>query len=196
MPVKTVSAKEICQILAGDGHDPLTEMAVSKFVRDGMPKESRGTYNPVACMSWYIGRLRTSVKRKETETEDGSMLSLDKEQIRLIAAKADNEEMTAGERRGTLIPIHIYEHHQARREQILKTKLMDLPNRIAPKIVDGLTRAEAKALMLAVVKGICAELAQNKHVDDSPSSGPKSLPSGNAKRGRARGARPTRRGRR
>lgn len=194
MPVKTVSAKEICQILAGDGHEPLTEMAVSKFVAEGMPKAARGTYDPMVCLHWYVGRLRTSVKRKETETPDGSMVSLDKEQIRLTRAKADNEEMTAAERRRALIPIHVYEDRQARREQILKTKLMDLPNRIAPKIVDGLTRAEAKALMLAAVKGMCAELAQNKHVDEQPASGSRSVPASDAKRGGSRRPRTTRRG--
>jgi hypothetical protein len=71
MAAKTVSIEEICRILAGEGHDPLTKQAVTNFVADGMPKAARGLYDPQACIHWYIGRLRTSVKRKETETDNG-----------------------------------------------------------------------------------------------------------------------------
>jgi phage terminase Nu1 subunit (DNA packaging protein) len=166
MPVKTVTAKEVCRILAGDGHDPLTEMAVSKFVRDGMPKEARGTYDPVACMRWYIGRLRNSVKRKETETEDGSLLSLDKEQIRLTAAKADNEEMTAEERRNTLLPLEVYRAEQAKLVQVVKLKFLNLPSRLAPKL-EALSRNEIKAQLTAAVKDTLTELARSNHVNDS-----------------------------
>ncbi len=171
MPAKTVSAKEICQILAGDGHDPLTEMAVSKFVKDGMPKAARGTYDPVACMRWYIGRLRTSVKRKETETEDGTLLSLDKEQIRLTAAKADNEEMTAAERRNSLIPLEVYQAEQSKLVQIVKVKFLNLPARLAPKL-ESLSRNEIKALLNAAVKDTLTELAGQTDVDGATDEPP------------------------
>jgi phage terminase Nu1 subunit (DNA packaging protein) len=167
MPVKTVSIEEICQVLAGEGHEPLTKMAVSNFVKDGMPKAARGLYEPVACMRWYIGRLRTSVKRKETETEDGSVLSLDKEQIRLTAAKADNEEMTAAERRNNLVPLEVYRAEQAKLVQVVKLKFLNIPSRLAPKL-EALSRNEIKALLTAAVKETLTELARTSHVDDSP----------------------------
>ena len=169
MAGKTASIKEICRILAGAGHEPLTEMAVSHFVRDGMPKLARGKYDSDACTQWYIGRLRTSVKRKEAESEDGEILSLDKEQIRLIRAKADNEEMTAAERRGNLVPIEIYEMEQAKLVGTIKMQFLNLPARIAPKC-DGLTRSEVKALMTAAIKTNLAALAKSSHGNPAPTA--------------------------
>ena len=159
MPVRTVSVKELCGILAGKGHESLTEMAVSKFVKDGMPKADRGRYDPEACLYWYVGRLRASAKKREAEGEDGSLLSLDKEQIRLTAAKADNEEMTAAERRGALLPLEVYEAEMAKMAQIVKLKFLNMPARLAPKL-ESLSRNEIKALMTAAVKDCLSELAR------------------------------------
>ena len=186
MPLKPVSIEAICTILAGAGHPPLTKMAVTNFVKDGMPKAARGLYDPQACTHWYLGRLRTSVQRKETETADGKTLSLDKEQTRLTAAKADNEEMTAAERRATLLPLDIYEAQMAKLVQVVKMKFLNLPPRLAPKL-EGLSRNEMKALLTAAVKDTLTELARNGHV----SAGPNRVPAVDAapKRARARTAR-------
>lgn len=186
MAGKTASIKEICRILAGAGHDPLTEMAVSHFVRDGMPKLAHGKYDPQACTHWYIGRLRTAVRRKEAEGDDGKMISLDKEQTRLTKAKADNEEMTAAERRSILIPLDRYEMEMAKLVNIVKMQFLNLPARIAPKL-DGLTRSETKALLTASVKGILAGLSRKGSHDGNPIDA--AAPTSAAKRGRARAAR-------
>ena len=178
-----VSITEICRILSGEGHEPLTKMAISHFVRDGMPQAARGKYQPVVCMTWYIGRLRTSVKRKESESEDGEILSLDKEQTRLIKAKADNEEMTAAERRGELVPIARYEEDLARVVGTVRMQFLNLPDRIAPRLL-GLTRNEAKGLLRASVKDVLAGLAKQSHghAKHTPA------PAAPAKRARARTA--------
>lgn len=183
MPLKTVAIKEICRILAGEGHEPLTEMAISNFVRDGMPKAARGKYDPDACAHWYIGRLRTSVKRRDSEDEEGNTLSLDKEQTRLIKAKADNEEMTAAERRGELIPLHRYESEMANLVNLVKSQFLNVPARIAPRL-EGLTRNERKALLTASLKEVLSRLSRsNGHADDTPAL------AAPAKRARARVAR-------
>lgn len=184
MATKTVSIEEICRVLAGEGHDPLTKQAVTNFVADGMPKAARGRYDPQACTHWYIGRLRTSVKRKETETPDGKTLSLDKEQIRLTAAKADNEEMTAAERRASLLPIDVYESQMAKLAQIVKMKFLNLPARLAPKL-EALTRNEIKALLTAAVKDTLLELSRYSNVD-TPSAADSSKPAAKRSRARAR----------
>lgn len=185
MPVKPVSIEAICIILAGEGHPPLTKMAVTNFVKDGMPKAARGLYDPKACTHWYLGRLRTSVKRKEAESEDGERLSLDKQQIRLIGAKADNEEMTAAERRSTLLPLEVYEAQMAKLVQVVKMKFLNLPPRLAPKL-EGLSRNEMKALLTAAVKDTLTELARNGHVTHG--SNPDGPATPTAKRTRARAA--------
>jgi phage terminase Nu1 subunit (DNA packaging protein) len=106
------------------------------------------------------------------------MLSLDKEQTRLTAAKADNEEMTAAERRATLLPLDVYESEMAKLAQIVKMKFLNLPSRLAPKI-EGLSRNETKALLTAAVKDTLLELARYSNVADrasiaaSPDAAPK-----------------------
>lgn len=166
-----VSIEEICSILAGEGREPFTKITITRFVQDGMPKASRGSYDPIACLRWYVGRLRDSAKKKQTESSDGSILTLDKEQIRLTAAKADNEEMTAAERRNTLLPIEIYRAEQAKMAQIVKLKFLNMPSRLAPKL-ESLTRNEIKALMTSAVKEVLTELARGSHVDDAPDEPP------------------------
>lgn len=183
MATKTVSIEEICRILAGEGHEPLTKQAITNFVGDGMPKAARGSYDPQVCTYWYLGRLRTSVKRKETETVDGKTLSLDKEQTRLTAAKADNEEMTAAERRGTLLPLDVHESQMAKLAQIVKLKFLNLPSRLAPKL-ESLTRNEIKALLSAAVKDTLLELSRYSDVPSSPS--PAATSNAAPKRARAR----------
>jgi phage terminase Nu1 subunit (DNA packaging protein) len=142
---------DICQVLAGQGHDPLTKQAVANLVADGMPGPERGRFDVDACISWYIARLRTSAKRKVTETKEGKSLSLDTELTRLTKAKADNEEMTAAERTGELICVSDYETDVARWIQITKLNLLNIPGRLAPKIHD-LTTSEQKALIRAAAK--------------------------------------------
>ena len=52
------STNELCALLAGEGRTPLSEMSISNFVSEGMPRAERGLYDPIACARWYIGRLR------------------------------------------------------------------------------------------------------------------------------------------
>jgi hypothetical protein len=64
--VELVSATEIRRILAGQGKPPLSAAALADFVRDGMPRASRGMYDKRVCTHWYIGRLRTSLLEKRS----------------------------------------------------------------------------------------------------------------------------------
>lgn len=155
-----VSVGAICRVLAGKGNPALSRQAISNFVQQGMPKPARGKYDLMECIDWYLARLRAAVQRKETESEDGTLLSLDKERARLVKAQADNEEMTAAERRATLIPIEIYEDETARMVGIVKAQLLNLPSRVSAKL-DGLSRVESKALINVAVKQVLNDLAKN-----------------------------------
>lgn len=148
---RTVQLAELCEILAGNGHEPLTKRAIENLVSDGMPPAIRGRFDLDACIWWYIARLRTSAKRKETETGEGKTISLDTELTRLTKAKADNEEMTLAERTGRVIHVDVYEADMARWVQTAKMALLNIPGRLAPQM-HILAPAEQKALMNAAVK--------------------------------------------
>ncbi len=157
--MKTVGIDGIRGLLAGEGHEPLSKMAISQFCADGMPKAARGMYDPMVCMTWYIGRLRTANQQRSVETEDGKVVRLDEAQRRLTLAKAENEEMTAKERRGELLPLSLHIAEMAKLVTVTKQKFLNLPARIAPKL-EGLSRNETKALLTASVKSALSDLAR------------------------------------
>ncbi len=165
----TVSADEIAECLAGEGRPALSRAAISNFVRDGMPKAARGRYPERECMRWYIGRLRNTVQQRSTETPDGAIMTLDDAQIRLTTAKAENEEMTAKERRGELMPLSLHVSEVAKLITVTKQKFLNLPARLAPKM-EGLSRVEGKALLTAATKAALQELALGEESTSSSSA--------------------------
>ncbi|ADW70331.1 terminase small subunit, Nu1 [Granulicella tundricola] len=156
---RLVSVTEIRTILAGKGHPMLSKQAITNFVKDGMPKRALGKYDRDECLAWYVGRLRTNVLKQETESRDGQVISLDKARARLVVAQAENEEMTALERKGKLIPLELYETEGSRWALLIKTNLLNLPSRLGPNLV-GLTAPEIKALLNASMVEFLARLVK------------------------------------
>lgn len=159
--VELVSATEIRRILAGQGKPPLSAAALADFVRDGMPRAARGLYDKRACTYWYIGRLRTSLLEKRSTDGNGNVASLSLEQKRLMKARADNEEMTANERRGVLMPTRMAEEYKAAHRKVVTNKVGTLARRIG-NLAD-LQTYEVKAKMMSAVKSILHELARIGH---------------------------------
>ena len=162
MAGKSLSAKEICAHLAGAGHEPLTEMALSNFVKEGLPRASRGKYDLEACSFWYLGRLRTANQRRtaEVEGEDGKALpSLDHAERRLKIAKAESEEMTLAERRGELMPVHMHESMLVHLVAVTKQRMRNIAPRLAPKL-EGCISIEIKALLNASIDAALTELSR------------------------------------
>jgi len=164
---RTALIGEICEILAGKGHPVLSKQAIANLVSDGMPAAVRGRFDVDACTSWYIARLRTSTKRKETETGEGQTISFDTELTRLTKAKADNEEMTAAERNGTVIHIRDYEMEVSKWAQVTKSNLLNLPGRLAQRMFD-LTAGEQKALIVAAAKAAMIDTTKIHVVGELP----------------------------
>lgn len=64
MEKRLVSVGVLRQVLAGEGEKPLSAMAISYFVKDGMPKVSRGVYDLHACVDWWACRLAVATLTK------------------------------------------------------------------------------------------------------------------------------------
>ena len=156
--VELIGVTEIRRILAGQGKPPLSAAAIAIFVGDGMPKAARGMYDKHACTHWYIGRLRSSLLEKTSADDDGKVVSLSLEQKRLMKARADNEEMTAAERRGVLVPTWMALHHKAIHMKVIANKVRTLPRRIGS--LADLQNHEMKAKMMAAVKSLLFDLAK------------------------------------
>lgn len=162
-----VTIGELAALLAGASRPPLSRAAISNFVADGMPKSRRGTYPAVACLTWYVARLRSTVQQRAVEAPDGKVITLDDAQRRLTLAKAENEEMTAKERRGELMPLSLHVSEVAKLITVTKGKLLNLPGRMAPRL-EGLMRMEIKALLVAAIKQALSELAKQDIQAEQP----------------------------
>lgn len=160
MTEEIVSFDEIAELLAGEGNAPLSRTAIGNFVQEGMPKAARGQYPARACTRWYIARLRRAVHQRKTEAPDGTIGTLDDAQIRLTTAKAENEEMTAKERRGELVPLWLYAQELSKVVVTVRAAFVNLPARIAPRL-EGLTRVECKALLAGAVREQLLSLARS-----------------------------------
>ena len=130
-----VGIEEICRVLAGDGNEPITKPRISQLVKDGMPVVGRNQYDPVRCMFWYIGKLRRSVKSRQTENDDGSRSSIEQERKRLLKADADIREVERAKALGESMAVSDHERIVADLVQEFQARLRAVAPRVAPDCV-------------------------------------------------------------
>src|SRR5882672_1069217 len=90
----TVNAEKIAQALN------LTESRVHQLVREGLPKEARGQYDPVKCLLWYVRYLQNALEKRSVPTLDGGFVGEREERVRLLRADADLREIELARERG------------------------------------------------------------------------------------------------
>jgi phage terminase Nu1 subunit (DNA packaging protein) len=73
----------------------LTPRRVQQLVKEGMPREKRGEYDPIKCLLWYIRYLQAQVSRLSPNVApEGSEGDQERKQrIRLLQADADLREL-------------------------------------------------------------------------------------------------------
>ena len=57
--MKTVNAKQMAIFLGLD-----SERRVQQLVKEGMPRDARGQYNPIKCGAWYVRYLQAAIEKK------------------------------------------------------------------------------------------------------------------------------------
>lgn len=141
----SVTIDEICRILGGDGNEPVTKPRITQLVKEGMPIVGRNQYDPVRCMFWYIGKLRRSVKARQTENEDGSRSSIEQERKRLIKADADIREVERAKALGQAMSVADHERIVADMVQEVVARVRAVAPRIAPDLVGETSRTMIQA---------------------------------------------------
>jgi hypothetical protein len=61
----TVNAEKIARVLN------LTESRVHQLVKEGLPKEARGQYDPIKCMVWYVRYLQRVIEKRTLSSPEG-----------------------------------------------------------------------------------------------------------------------------
>jgi phage terminase Nu1 subunit (DNA packaging protein) len=130
----------------------LSEQRVGQLVKKGMPKESRGKYDPGRCMLWYVRFLHAALEKKSVLMTDGSLAGDRRERVRLLRATADLRELELAKERSQLVATHDVE--QMFTDLVLRTTstIMTIPPRLAPELVGETSRIMIQAKIEKAVK--------------------------------------------
>ena len=131
----------------------LTERRVQQLVKDGiLPRPVKGIYEPIACIHGYIDYL------KKLAAGNGE-LSLTDERTRLTKYQADLAELELRKAHGELLETKIAMQLWAEVVSSTRQRLLGLPTRLAPVIVQLKTIPEIKDTVENTIQEVLNELA-------------------------------------
>lgn len=142
----------------------LSERRVQQLSREGViPKAERGQYDLVGAVRGYVVYLRDQAVRAQAGAPDFAV-----ERARLIKARADLAEMEAHGRRGDLLPAPSVEAAWTAVLARLRSRLLVLPDRLAPLCFEETTIAGVRDQIRGAVREALEELAQTPVVAADP----------------------------
>jgi phage terminase Nu1 subunit (DNA packaging protein) len=133
---------------------------VQYLVKEGMPREARGQYDPVKCMLFYIRYLQTLLAKKSVPLGDGNFASEREERIRLLRAHADLKEIKLAKKRGLLIALLDIEAMLTDLVLTTKARIMAIPARVSPELVGETSRLIVQAKIEKACEEALAYLAK------------------------------------
>jgi len=134
----------------------LSERRVQQLSREGViPKAERGQYDLVGSMRGYVRYLRDQALKAQAGAPDYAA-----ERARFIRARADLAEMEAEEKRRALIAAEQIEGAWIAVLALLRTRLLALPDRLAPRAFEQSTVGDTRTLIRAAIREVLDDLAQ------------------------------------
>jgi phage terminase Nu1 subunit (DNA packaging protein) len=134
----------------------LSERRVQQLSREGViPKAERGQYDLIGSVRGYVRYLRDQAARAQAGAPDYAA-----ERARFIRARADLAEMEAEEKRLSLIAADQIEAAWIAVLALLRTRLLALPDRLAPQAFDQSTVGDTRNLIRAAIREVLDDLAQ------------------------------------
>ena len=153
----TVNAEKIAQALN------LTEQRVHQLVREGLPKEGRGQFDPIKCLMFYIRYLQRALEKKSVPTLDGGFVGEREERIRLLRSQADLSEIELSKQRSQLVAIQDVDRAMNDLVVTTRARVMAIAPRLAPELLGQTSRVMVHAKIEKAVKDVLLELS--KHGD-------------------------------
>jgi phage terminase Nu1 subunit (DNA packaging protein) len=148
----------------------LDERRVQQLVKEGMPRETRGQYDPVKCLLWYVRYLQAALEKKSVPTLDGGFVGEREERVRLLRADADLREMELARERGLVVALPDIEARLTDLVLTTKARIMAIAPRLAPELVGETSRIMIQAKLEKACKESLAYLA--KAVNDGGNPNP------------------------
>ena len=145
----------------------LSERRVQQLSREGViPKATRGQYDLVGSVRGYVRYLRDQAAKAQAGAPDYAA-----ERARFIRARADLAEMEAEEKRGSVIAAEDVEAAWIAMLALLRTRLLALPDRLAPRLHAEASPAGVRDVMRGAIREALEELAESdvrREQDDDP----------------------------
>ncbi|KAF0173152.1 MAG: Uncharacterized protein FD162_2030 [Rhodobacteraceae bacterium] len=124
--------------------------------REGViPKAERGQYDLIGSVRGYVRYLRDQALKAQAGAPDYAA-----ERARFIRARADLAEMEAEEKRRSLIAAEQIEAAWIAVLALVRTRLLALPDRLAPQVFEQSTVGDTRNLIRAAIREVLDDLAQ------------------------------------
>ncbi|WP_354689936.1 terminase small subunit, Nu1 [Lentibacter algarum] len=134
----------------------LSERRVQQLSREGViPKAERGQYDLIGSVRGYVRYLRDQALKAQAGAPDYAA-----ERARFIRARADLAEMEAKEKRRSLIAADQVEAAWIAVLALLRTRLLALPDRLAPQVLEQSTVGDTRNLIRAAIREVLDDLAE------------------------------------
>ena len=133
----------------------ISRASIANLATDGiLPRADRGLFNLPACVQAYLRH-----KLVKAKAGDITVHSLVAERSRLTKIKADAAEVEARKLAGELVPAADIDIAWLSVAGAVRSKLLLLPTKVAPRIVALKTPAEAQALLRKEINAALAAIA-------------------------------------
>jgi phage terminase Nu1 subunit (DNA packaging protein) len=136
----------------------ISRASIANLATDGiLPRAARGEFNLAACVQAYI-------QHKRTLAGSDKVGNLTVERSRLAKARADKAERDERVEKGELVPASDIEQAWLATAGLIRTRILGVPRKIAPRIIALKTATEAETLMGKELNVVLAALAETpKH---------------------------------
>jgi hypothetical protein len=136
---------------------------VQQLANEGMPRETRGQYDLVKCMLWYIRYLQRVIEKKSVPTLDGGFVGEREARVRLLHADANLREMELAKESGQLLALSDVEAMLTDLVFTTKVRVLRLAPRLAPELVGETSRIMIQAKIEKACKEVLAYMARSKN---------------------------------
>jgi hypothetical protein len=150
-----VSAKTLAEFCG------LTETRINQLVaKEKMPKVSRGQFDFMICVRFYIKYLQTRIEKRSVEV-GGEITALSDQKVRGLKAGAELKEMEVSFRRGEVVRVDDVRAMLAEMILMTKARLLAIPPRLAVEVMGEESRVMVQAKIEKAVKDALTQLADD-----------------------------------
>jgi phage terminase Nu1 subunit (DNA packaging protein) len=157
-PAKKTPTPRLVGIAAISERLKLTPRRIQQLAGEGLPRVTRGKYDVDAVLDWYIAKLERQLAG-ETD-EEGELAKRYKEELRLLSARADEQELDLAARRRELVSIADVEKEMTDLVATTKARILTVPARVAPDLIGEQSRVMVQAKLEKAIKEALSHLAE------------------------------------